>query len=247
MSIYRSAISAYHPQVDDVKVGQHPLVQQFMKGAFNLRPPQAKYSETWEVSRVLRHIKTMGKNEDMSLKDLTLKLTMLAALTMANRAHELSSLSTAGMLDKGDSLVFTLTKPSKLLWRNMGQVLKNLSLHELKDRHRDPLLALLFKVVPGHMWVTNSSTGLTPADGHTELFVHGIIHQPNLYVELESPEAFKADIERRFHTLRLIVPELPDFTRYSRVGLWKILQDKMTTVESIAVCRQNVIGQSVLS
>ena len=111
--VYISAVSAYHPQVDDVKVGQHPLVQQFMKGAFNMRPPQPKCSETWDVSRVLRHIKTMGKNEGISLKDLTLKLTMLAALTMANWAHELSSLSAAGMLDKGDSLVFTMTKLAK--------------------------------------------------------------------------------------------------------------------------------------
>ena len=96
-----------------MKVGQHPLVQQFMKGAFNIRPPQPKYNETWDVSRVLRHIKTMGKNEDMSLKDLTFKLTMLAALTTASRAHEWSSLSTTGMLDKGDSLVFILTKLTK--------------------------------------------------------------------------------------------------------------------------------------
>ena len=113
LNVYRSAISAYHPWVNDVEMGQHPLVPQFMKGAFNVRPPQPKYNETWDVSRVLRHIKTMGKNEDMSLKNLTLKLTIFAALTTANRAHELSSLSTAGMLDKGDSFLFTLTKLTK--------------------------------------------------------------------------------------------------------------------------------------
>ena len=113
LNVYRSAISAYHPPVDGVKVGQHPLIQQFMKGAFNMRPPQPKYNETWDVGKVLQHIKTLGKNEDMSLKDLTLKMTMLAALTTANRAHELSSLNPKGMIDKGDSLVFTLTKLTK--------------------------------------------------------------------------------------------------------------------------------------
>ena len=46
-------------------------------------------------------------------------------------------------------------------------MLQDLGLHELKNRRRDLWLALMFKVVPGHIGVDTTSIGLTPADGHT--------------------------------------------------------------------------------
>ena len=56
INVYRSALSAYHPEIQGHKVGQHPLVVQFMKGAFYMNPPKPRYSTTCSVDKVLNHI-----------------------------------------------------------------------------------------------------------------------------------------------------------------------------------------------
>ena len=56
LNSYRSAISSAIPQVEGCPVGQHPLVCKFMKGVFNSRPPQPKYSGTWDVGFVTKYL-----------------------------------------------------------------------------------------------------------------------------------------------------------------------------------------------
>ena len=68
LNVYRSALSTLLPAIDTVKVGSHPLVSQPLKGVFNLRPPEPKYLCTWDVSRVLDFIKSLGPNEALDLK-----------------------------------------------------------------------------------------------------------------------------------------------------------------------------------
>ena len=53
----RSAVSSTHNPLDGIPIGQHPLVKQLLKGVYNFRHPQPCYTHTWEVSRVLEHIK----------------------------------------------------------------------------------------------------------------------------------------------------------------------------------------------
>ena len=87
---------------------------------------------------------------------------------------------------------------------SVSHMLQDLGLHELKDRRRDLRLALMFKVVHGHIAVDATSIGLTPADGRTranhinfapsgqtlphsnfpsprELSARGIVYQPDLW------------------------------------------------------------------
>ena len=53
IGVHRSAISAYHEKVDDVPVGQHPLVTSLMAGIFNSRSPQPRYIFVCDVQVVL--------------------------------------------------------------------------------------------------------------------------------------------------------------------------------------------------
>ena len=46
LNLHRSAISAYHPPVEGFQVGQHPLIMRLLKGAFNKKPPQPRYTQT---------------------------------------------------------------------------------------------------------------------------------------------------------------------------------------------------------
>ena len=56
---HRSAISAYHPKIAGVKVGQHDLVVRVMERVFNCKPPKPRYTETWDVAQVLHHIRAL--------------------------------------------------------------------------------------------------------------------------------------------------------------------------------------------
>ena len=91
LNVYRSAISMTHSVIDSHRVGEHPMICQLLKGIFNSRPPQPRYSFTWDVSVVVGHIKTLAANSTLSLKVLSQKLAMLLALTSAERSSELAA------------------------------------------------------------------------------------------------------------------------------------------------------------
>ena len=74
-----SAISSMHEREVSITI----------KGIFHERPPQPRYSHTWNVSTVTTYIESLGENDSLSLADLTQKTVMLFALT---RSTDLSQL-----------------------------------------------------------------------------------------------------------------------------------------------------------
>lgn len=87
-----------------------------MKGPFNLRPPQPKYSHTWEVHKILDFLKSLGSNDKLTLEQLTRKLVVLLALVMAHRASDLVRLSLTGRTYTPEGVILTcsgLAKTSK--------------------------------------------------------------------------------------------------------------------------------------
>jgi len=46
----RSAVSMTHNTIENIPIGQYPLVSRLMKGIYNSRPPEPWYSTTWDVS-----------------------------------------------------------------------------------------------------------------------------------------------------------------------------------------------------
>ena len=68
LNVYRFAISMTHPVIDSHRVGEHPMICQLLKGIFNSRPPQPRYSFTWDVSVVVGYIKSLGANSTCPLK-----------------------------------------------------------------------------------------------------------------------------------------------------------------------------------
>lgn len=94
---YRSAISSFHPAHKGVKVRQTVLIKQPMMGVFNSRPPVPRYTETWDVDLVLKYIMNLPEDKDLTLKQLSQKLTMLMSLTSAGRSSEICKLDTKFM------------------------------------------------------------------------------------------------------------------------------------------------------
>ena len=106
IAVYKACISQLHDPIEGRQVGKLPLVSRFMKGKFELRPPQPKLCSIWPLSKVLSHFAELEPLDSLSLKGLTLKLIILLALTSAARAHELAALNLASALIKPESYEF---------------------------------------------------------------------------------------------------------------------------------------------
>ena len=89
---YRSAISAYHNLVEGKSVGQHISVCNLMTGVFNKNPPKPKYTSIRDVEKILKYIKTVPTNTELSDRMLLQKLTSFLFLTSAGRFHEICHL-----------------------------------------------------------------------------------------------------------------------------------------------------------
>ena len=88
----RLAISKTHEHVEGIPVGKHPLVSQLLKRIYNWRPPQPRYSSTWDVDTVVRYLQSLGNNNLFPLKVLSQKLLLQMALVEASRVSELQAL-----------------------------------------------------------------------------------------------------------------------------------------------------------
>lgn len=71
-------------------MGTEPRIRRFCKGVSKQRPPKPKYNVTWDPSKVLDHLCQWPSNELLSLKQLSLKLVTLLALTTGQRMQTLS-------------------------------------------------------------------------------------------------------------------------------------------------------------
>ena len=129
INAYRSALSAFGLVVDRMPVGAHKDVCRLMKGIYNLRPPTAKYSETWDVSVVLRYLEDMKATASLSLRELTFKLIMLIAIVSAARVDTLYKLSIENMKKTNNSIILSLDAPLKQ--SKVGESLQNIELNRL--------------------------------------------------------------------------------------------------------------------
>ena len=84
-------------------MGNHPTVTRLLQGVFNSRPPQPAF---WDVGMVIQHIKGLGANKDLSLRDLTMKTVMLLALTRPSQSADLSRLKLQLRSLKSNGVVF---------------------------------------------------------------------------------------------------------------------------------------------
>ena len=84
----RSALSTVILMPNGNTFENHPLVTRLMKGVFESRPTLPRYNSIWNLSTVLDFIKTLGPNEELSLKNVTLKCVTLVALLLDRGAKQ---------------------------------------------------------------------------------------------------------------------------------------------------------------
>ena len=152
----RSAVSSTHHPMDGAPIGQHPLVRQLFKGVYNSRPPQPRYTHTWDVSTVLVYIKQLGENKDLSLKQLSLKLAMHMSLTSTNRTSELQALDLRFRHYNPNGVVFRLASLTKK--RQLGALVKECSFASFTE---DPKLCVV-QCLRQYEAVTQNLRTITP-------------------------------------------------------------------------------------
>ena len=160
---HRSAISAYHPMIAGVKVGQHDLVVRVMDGVFNGRPPKPRYAETWDVAQVLDHIRGLGENSVMSIAVLTHKTAMLMALCSACRGSELRAADIGFMVDSGTEVRFeiaALTKSKRVSNPHFSIV--------FEQYPKEPVLDVVATI---RTYVKRTEEWREPGSGRSQLFL----------------------------------------------------------------------------
>jgi len=130
--IARSALSCYLNIPD---FGNLDCVKRFIKGAFEQNPsfPMKSMTGSWDPHQVLTFVEPWVPHESLSLKELTLKLTMLLALLSGQRAQTIHCLDIKSMEISKNKCTFYVTKLLK---------------HSRKSHHQEPLEFLAFKDNP---------------------------------------------------------------------------------------------------
>ena len=77
-----------------------------MKGVFYLRPPQPRYTKSWDVSKVLSYVKSLGPNDSLSLKQMTLKIAAFLTILAGWRIHTLHMFSVINLDQSLDEVIF---------------------------------------------------------------------------------------------------------------------------------------------
>ena len=97
-----------------------------MKGIFELKPSLPKYNEIWDVRVVLDYSKTFGASSALSLKELTLKLTMLLCLTTGQRGQTIHNFDNNYIQNLSDR--YRISVHEKLKQTKPGRDLKPIEL-----------------------------------------------------------------------------------------------------------------------
>ncbi len=97
VKVHVAVLSAYHSPLDGNTVGKQPLVIRFLCGALRMRPPVRSRVPTWDLAVVLEALckPPFEPIEEISDRHLSLKTTVLLAITSLKRVGDLQALSVA--------------------------------------------------------------------------------------------------------------------------------------------------------
>ena len=130
----RSAVSnidmADSDNPDHTPVGKHFLVCRYLKGVFNKLKPVPKYNNIWSVDTVLDYLRLFWPLDEINLKELTLKLVMLFALTTGQRCQTLTFLDISERYMQRSEECFNFALTEHLKQDKPGKVFGNVRLYK---------------------------------------------------------------------------------------------------------------------
>lgn len=116
---YRSALNLiFAPNEQELK-----YINRFIKGVANIRPPEPKYSHTWNPDSVLSVIKKWHPLNSLNVEQLTHKLVFLMAITSASRVQTLSKIKIGDINIKEEKIEIRISEKIKTSKPNKSQPL----------------------------------------------------------------------------------------------------------------------------
>lgn len=88
------------------KLSDHPAINRFCKGVFNLRPPTPKLKAVWDVNIVFQYFENKPDNKQLADKDLVHKLIMLLLLLGGQRVNTIVNFHVDSMILTSESVTF---------------------------------------------------------------------------------------------------------------------------------------------
>ena len=113
LNVYWSVILAKHSLVQRLLVRQHLTLTELLKGVFSDMTPHLKYMIIRDVDTVLEWMRKQPEDKFLSLRELSLKVTMIMALTSAGHSSGLHKMKLSGKLDKGEKIKFHIGELTK--------------------------------------------------------------------------------------------------------------------------------------
>ena len=108
LNIARSALSTILPSFGGKSFGCHPIVCWLLKGAYEKCPPKPRYAEFWDINKVFTLFKSWGSNKNISLKCLSMKLSMLLLLVTSQRGQTIVNLDIENMIVSENQIVLKM-------------------------------------------------------------------------------------------------------------------------------------------
>ena len=109
----RSALSSAYTLGGQDTLAQHPLISRFVKGIYNLHPPTAKYSNIWDISIMLDYYTKSKENNELTLKELTMKFVMLLMILGGRRKQAIVAIEIENVIITEDKLLLLPNKTLK--------------------------------------------------------------------------------------------------------------------------------------
>ena len=94
------------------KLSDHPLISQYGKGVFNLKPPRPKLQFVWDVKIVFSYLEEKGLNNILPDKILSQKLLILLLLLGGQRMNTVFNFEVDNMFINTECAIFS---PNKVL------------------------------------------------------------------------------------------------------------------------------------
>ena len=94
------------------KLSDHPLISQYGKGVFNLRPPRPKLQFVWDFKIVFSYLEEKGSNNIMPDKILSQKLLILLLLLGEQRMNTVFNFEVNNMFINTECVILS---PNKVL------------------------------------------------------------------------------------------------------------------------------------
>ena len=104
----RSALASFVVLESGDKISDDTNVKLFMKGAFNIKPPQARHTISWDPEMVLKKLESEQAPADLPTELLVKRLALLVLLTSGQRPQVLLNLKLSNMSDLDNKVIFTL-------------------------------------------------------------------------------------------------------------------------------------------